>query len=180
MKTLKTNADYAALFNDLLKAAEVSSHELNHYLSGNYNYPKPGFYQLKDKSFQAENKYGQEAGVYIAANYYIDLDALNGWKKDLTAAQTLVWAEMEGYQIPSAEELKLIEPVLKEVNEALSRTGMAKHILPDNYLNRCWSQEALEQAKGTTRKRRLIVIKEQENLPEILPFLAKIKSQFKK
>ena len=180
MKTLKTEADYAALFNDLLKAAGVSSNELNQYLCGNYNYPKPGYYQLKDKTFQAANKYGQEAGVYIDANHYIDLDALNGWKKNLTAEQTLVWIEMEGYPIPSEEELKLAAPVLKAVNEALSLTGMAQHILPNDYLDCCWSLESIEKAKGTAIKRRLIVIKEQENLPEIIPFLAKIKPHFKK
>ena len=97
--------------------------------------------------------------------------------EDLTAEEVRVWAKMNGYRIPSEAELKLIVPVVSAVNSSLCAVNMHKHLLPQDLLKRCWSAEALKTARKD-ETRRLIVVEDQENLPEVLLFLAKLKPMF--
>ena len=106
MKQLKTNSDYAELFKGLMDLAGVNPHEFELFQKGMRNYPRPGDYQLKNKEFQTEPRWGEEWGIYFTPNKYINIDAMNGWKKDLTAEEVRVWAKMNGYRIPSEAELK--------------------------------------------------------------------------
>ena len=144
MKQLKTNSDYAELFKGLMDLAGVNPHEFELFQKGMRNYPRPGDYQLKNKEFQTEPRWGEEWGIYFTPNKYINIDAMNGWKKDLTAEEVRVWAKMNGYRIPSEAELKLIVPVVSAVNSSLCAVNMHKHLLPQDLLKRCWSAEALK------------------------------------
>lgn len=177
MKQLKTNSDYAELFKGLMDLAGVNPHEFELFQKGMRNYPRPGDYQLKNKEFQTEPRWGEEWGIYFTPNKYINIDAMNGWKKDLTAEEVRVWAKMNGYRIPSEAELKLIVPVVSAVNSSLCAVNMHKHLFPQDLLKRCWSAEALKTARKD-ETRRLIVVEDQENLPEVLLFLAKLKPMF--
>ena len=156
MKQLKTNSDYAELFKGLMDLAGVNPHEFELFQKGMRNYPRPGDYQLKNKEFQTEPRWGEEWGIYFTPNKYINIDAMNGWKKDLTAEEVRVWAKMNGYRIPSEAELKLIVPVVSAVNSSLCAVNMHKHLLPQDLLKRCWSAEALKTARKD-ETRRLIV-----------------------
>lgn len=178
MKELKSNKDFEMLFNGLLKAADVTAAELNQYLNGELDFPKAGFFQLKDKTFQPEPKWNEEWGIYFTPNLYINIDAMNDVKKPLTSEQAKVWAEMKEYRIPTDAELKLIAAEVAAVNSSLCDVNMHPHLLSQDVLQTCWSQESLKAAKKD-EKRRLIVVEYQENLPDILPFLAKLKPQFK-
>lgn len=137
MKQLKTNSDYAELFKGLMDLAGVNPHEFELFQKGMRNYPRPGDYQLKNKEFQTEPRWGEEWGIYFTPNKYINIDAMNGWKKDLTAEEVRVWAKMNGYRIPSEAELKLIVPVVSAVNSSLCAVNMHKHLLPQDLLKRC-------------------------------------------
>lgn len=81
MKQLKTNSDYAELFKGLMDLAGVNPHEFELFQKGMRNYPRPGDYQLKNKEFQTEPRWGEEWGIYFTPNKYINIDAMNGWKK---------------------------------------------------------------------------------------------------
>ena len=100
MKQLKTNSDYAELFKGLMDLAGVNPHEFELFQKGMRNYPRPGDYQLKNKEFQTEPRWGEEWGIYFTPNKYINIDAMNGWKKDLTAEEVRVWAKMNGKKCP--------------------------------------------------------------------------------
>lgn len=177
MKQIKTKEDYAKLFKGLLDLAGVSEKEFQAYLLGLMKYPKPGDFQLKNKTFQSFPQWGAEWGIYFTPNLYINIDAMNNWKKNLTAEEVKLWAKMFNYQIPTQSELEAVVPVVSEVNSSLCKVGMRQHILPQDLVQKCWSVEALQTARKD-ETRRLIVVEYQENLPEILPFLAKLKPQF--
>ncbi len=177
MKKLNSKANYAQLFKGLLDLAGVSEKELQTYLLGFMKYPKAGDYQLKNKTFQSEPKWGEEWGIYFTPNQYINIDAMNNWKKNLTADEVKLWAKMFNYRIPTQLELEAIVPVVSSVNTSLCKVGMRQHILPQDLVQKCWSVEALQTARKD-ETRRLIVVEYQENLPEILPFLAQLKPQF--
>lgn len=179
MKELKTKKDFETLFNSLLKAADVTAAELNQYLNGELDYPKAGFFQLKDKTFQSQTAYNKEWGIYFTPNLYVNIDAMNDLKKPLTAEQARVMAEVKEYRIPTEAELKLLAIETAAVNSSLCEVNMHSHLLPQDCPKTCWSQEALKGAYKD-EKRCFIVIEYQENLPDVLPFLAKLKPQFTK
>lgn len=176
MKTLKTNADYQALFAEFLEISGISAEAVQSYLDGYC--PQPGNYLLKNGNVSPHPVYDQESGIYYTPNDYIDLVAISNCQLQMTAAEAKLWCKMNNYILPTPQELQKIEPHLKTVNGAMCEIYMNNQLLPENYLQTCWNSENVNEDDDEKVSKRLVILGHKDNIPEIVIFMGNLKSHF--
>lgn len=139
---------------DWLDASSSTGYAAQAMAKGEYS---GGAYLLKNGEVSEETVYNQEAGVLINHDLYVPLAKQP--KQKLTAVEAETYAQIEGMEIPSLEDLVRLSWSYANVNKALDRIGCGWMCTEAPLFSNLWYKGAIAGAKEDGEKRQLLFIK---------------------
>ncbi len=165
-------------FPIIAQALQVNLFHFFSYLKDRSHYPLPGNYLLKNGQRSDHTVYDQEAGIYVNAETFINL---NMPQQLLTAEEAMVYCKAYGQMPPSYFELRQMKEHREKINLSLAKVGMKDFAVPQNTLEECWCKESLMQASEhkKTKPKRLFLAGQKPNIPHNYIILQDIMEHFR-
>lgn len=103
----------------------------------------PGYFVLPGKCLKAFSRSGQEIGILLNENYYLDIASL--LKTPVSYEEARQYSKREKFNLPDKKLMKLLVDNLDVINNSLIIAGRGDCLLFGDITKSFWTQRAVKK-----------------------------------